>query len=56
MEIESDHEEEQTNGKDATTKTTPKSQQKQRSDENTEPPAKRLRTRAATAALSHQSK
>lgn len=47
-----DTEDEQTNGKEATPKT--RSKQSNQTDENTEPPAKRLRTRAATAALNHQ--
>lgn len=44
---------EQTNGKETTGKTT-RSKQSNQTDENTEPPAKRLRTRAATAASNHQ--
>lgn len=47
-----ENDEEQTNGKDSSGKTNVKlTQQKNQTDENTEPPAKRLRTRAATAAL-----
>lgn len=48
-----DTEDEQTtNGKEPTVKT--RSKQTNQTDENTEPPAKRLRTRASTAASNHQ--
>lgn len=48
-----DTEDEQTtNGKEQSLRT--RSKQTNQTDENTEPPAKRLRTRAATAASNHQ--
>lgn len=48
-----DTEDEQTtNGKEPSVRT--RSKQTNQTDENTEPPAKRLRTRAATAASNHQ--
>lgn len=48
-----DTEDEQTtNGKEQSLRT--RSKQANQTDENTEPPAKRLRTRAATAASNHQ--